>query len=269
MNWQANTQKTSWPPDTFAGQNVLVTAGAGGIGAAIATLFSTLGAQVVVADIRVPEHTDTSAINSMVYKKCDLGNPDNIDALFKWINRDLGGIDILVNNVGIPGSIKYIDKIDLADWTYIFNVNVNSAFICTKYAVQTMSVRLGFRSIVNISSIATEYISIKRAPYIATKSALLGLTRAMAADLGRFSIRVNAVSPGLTETGPRTDLILEYIATINNISMDDARVVAGSRNALGRIIEPTQVARAVCFLCSRYSDGITGQNIGVDGLHMG
>ena len=252
----------------FKGKRALVTGGGGGIGRAIAERFATLGAQVIVTDISVERLRETEALHPSIRGvRCDAASEADINALFKFIAGLPDGLDILVNNVGIAGPIAPISEIAFADWKHTFDVNIHCCFLCCQKALEFFRAR-GGGAIVNLASIITTRISPQRTPYIATKSAMVGFTAGLAADVGRYGIRANVVSPGLTDTGERFNTIVRLMAELKGISFEEACQAVQRRNAQGKVIAPSSVADAVVFLCSDLSSQINGAEIVVDGLHL-
>ena len=184
---------------------VLVTAAAAGIGRAIAAAFMHSGASVHVCDLSEALLVDFKAAHSgLGVTRADVSDPAQVERLFQEVEAQMGGLDILVNNVGVSGPTAAVDEVSIADWQSTLAVNLNSHFYCMRKAVPLLKAA-GGGSIVSISSTAGLMGYPMRAPYAASKWALIGLTKTLAMELGEFNIRVNAVCPGSVE-GPRSML---------------------------------------------------------------
>lgn len=241
----------------FSGKVALVTGGAQGIGRATVMALARAGADVAVNDLRsqdsppdVVEEIRRLGRKSL-YARADVGNRQQVEAMFNEIDRVFGRLDILVNNAGtgVPGKLE---EIDLDTWNRIINVDLTGPFLCIQAASKRMMPKR-YGRIVNISSIGgVRGIDIDPA-YTAAKSGILGLTKSAARYLGKFNITVNSVSPGPTDTELIKKLPLE-------MREGEARI-----SALGRIGMPEDVADAILFFVSDYARHVTGQMILVDG----
>jgi 3-oxoacyl-[acyl-carrier protein] reductase len=236
----------------------IVTGGANGIGEAIAEEFSRAGAPVVIADI-------DGAAGEAVAKRLrddgrtvaaiqtDVSDEAAVARLIHEAGERFGRIDVLVNNAGIyPRHV--FEETTTAQWDRIQAVNVRSAFLCAK-AVCPWFKRQGGGKIINLSSV-TFWLGQPRdlVHYIASKGAVIGLTRALARDLGEHNIQVNAITPGAVETeAERTVATPEQVASIVALQ------------ALKRRVSPRDIAKTALFLASSDSDLITGQTVNVDG----
>ncbi|HEY0943525.1 MAG TPA: SDR family oxidoreductase [Steroidobacter sp.] len=245
-------------------QRVIITAGAAGIGRGIADSFLNAGAAVCICDI------DESALQRasraeprLVCVTADVSALEDAARVVREANERLGGVDVLVNNAGVAGPTAALEDISLEDWTRTFSVNVTGAFLMTRAVVRQMKSRRS-GCIVNISTASTVTGLPRRAPYIASKFAIEGLTRNLARELGPFGIRVNAIRPGFMNT-PRMQNIIQHYAAERGASVETVE-----REALGYIslrakIEPCEVGDMAVYLCGHAARHITGQLIGVDG----
>lgn len=240
----------------LAGKIALVTGGATGIGAAIARRFGQEGAQIVVADINQDAGTRTAAEIDGRFVRCDIGQPEQGENAVAQTVAAFGGLDILVNAAAHLGG--YHDAADMSaeEWRAVLAVTLDGAFYCSKYAAQEMLKR-GGGAIVNIASVEGMMGAAGHAAYVTGKSALFGLTRSMAIDFGTRGIRVNAISPGIIDSG-RPD-IQRY--------KQDPAVMRFWRDmtVLDRMGRPEEIAAAALFLASDEASYITGQNLAVDG----
>lgn len=244
----------------LTGQVCVVTGGTRGIGATLALAAAKSGATVCVLG-RDEERLETfvAAATRQVGKHiagrvADVADPQRVSATFADIAETWGPVDALVNNAGISkvgSSLNY----DLADFARILDVNVTGLFACSQAAARQMAGN-GGGSIVNIASISSFIGQPERAAYVASKSAVLGLTRALAVEWGTLGIRVNAIAPGYI----RTDLTAELIG--RRVLSEDA--IAG-RTPLRRFGETSDLAGALLFLLSSSSAFMTGHVLTVDG----
>ena len=175
-------------------RRVLVTAGASGIGLAIADAFHTGGARVRVCDIDA-DHLAAVAERGIGAHHTDVSDPSSVEKMFARIDDEWGGLDVLVNNAGIAGPTRLVEDITAAEWNQTVAVNLTGQFLCVKHAAPPMK-RQGSGCIIAISSTAGRMGMPMRTPYSATKYAVRGLTDALAIELGEFGIRVKHDSAG-------------------------------------------------------------------------
>ncbi len=237
----------------------LVIAGAGGIGAAITATLAAAGYEVVAADIDAAAGAAVAAATGCRFAACDCGDPAALRALF----AGLGPLSVLVNNAGIAGSTAPVTEVALADWQRVLDVNLTAQFLACQLALPGMLTR-GHGVIVNMSSVAGRIGFAGRAPYVASKWAVLGLTATLAQEVSRHGVRVNAILPGTTR-GARMDAVLAGFAAARGLDPAEAEAYYLGRAATGRYVEPEQVAALVAFLAGDAAASITGQFIGVDG----
>jgi NAD(P)-dependent dehydrogenase (short-subunit alcohol dehydrogenase family) len=184
----------------------------------------------------------------------DVTDPDAVNAAFAQVVKELGRIDVLVNNAGIR---EIASPLELTpdEWNRVVSVNLTAPFLCAQAAARDMVSRGSGGSIINISSVAGLVGLPSRPAYTATKHGLLGLTKSLAYDLGRLGIRVNAICPGLTTT-PLTET---YAAT------EQMHQALAMSVPMGGTAEPRDIAEAVAFLASSRSRFISGISLAVDG----
>lgn len=246
------------------GQRVLVTAGGGGIGFAIAETLSRLGARVVICDISdealaaAPERITLAAA-----VKADVSRDDDVDRLFETVKEKLGGLDALINNAGIAGPTGGVDEIDPADWRRCIDICLTGQFLCARRAVPLIKAG-GGGSIVSMSSAAGRHGYAFRTPYSAAKFGVVGLTQSLAKELGPHGIRVNAILPGIIE-GPRIDKVIADRAKQLGVSNEEMTQRYLQNISLRRMTSPYDVAAMVAFLLSDAGVNISGQSLGVDG----
>ena len=246
------------------GLRVLVTAGASGIGAAIARAFAEAGAHIHICDI------DDAALAafkerlpSCVATHADVGNEAEVAALFEAQRAKFDGLDVLINCAGIAGPTAEVDKISEQDWTRTIEVNLNGQYRCLHHAVPMLRESKS-ANIVCISSIAGRMGIPWRTPYVATKWAIVGVAKSLAIELGAYNIRVNAVLPGIVE-GPRMDGVISARAKMEGMEEEEMREEYLKRISLHRMVNADDVALTCLFLCSPAGRNITGQAISVDG----
>lgn len=247
----------------LAGQRVLVTAGAAGIGRAIVKRLAVHGAKLFICDVSDEaladfraELPDAGAINA------DVSNADQVDRMFDAAAGHLGGLDALINNAGIAGPTGAIEDIDPSDWRRCIDVCLTGQFLCARRAVPMLKAA-GGGSIINMSSAAGKFGYAYRTPYSSAKFGSIGLTESLAKELGPHNIRVNAVRPGIVE-GPRMDGVIRDRAAQVGVSFDDMKADYLARVSLRRMVSPHDVAAMIAFLLSDAGANISGQSIGVD-----
>ena len=240
----------------LADKIALITGGATGIGRAIALRFAGEGARVVVADVNEAGGRETAAAASGVFVRCDTARPDQARAAVEACATAFGGLDVLVNCAAHLGGMHDVAAMPEAEWREVLSVTLDGVFHCSKYAVPEM-VKRGGGAIVHIASVEGMMGAAGHAAYVTGKSALFGLTRSMAIDFGKQRIRVNAISPGIIDSG-RPD--------IERLKQSPAMMAFWrGMTVLDRLGQPTEVAAAAVFLASDEASYITGQNLAVDG----
>ena len=247
----------------FKDQVVVITGGARGMGFAAATLFANEGANVVINDLD-PTQVDTAVRRIELAGAQALGVAGDVSdqaqvlANVQQILKRFGKVDVLVNNAGII-SKKASERVDAESWRRTFAVNVDGVFFWSQaVAAATMIPRRG-GAIVNVASVAGLTAIPNSAAYVASKHAVVGLTRALAVDWAQYGIRVNAVCPGVT----RTEMSAAARARSPEVYEATER-----RIPLGRPAEPEDQAHAIVFLASPEAAYIDGLIMNVDGGGM-
>jgi len=238
-------------------KTALVTGAASGIGAAIAERFLSSGYQVAFFDIDGQAALATASRLTFQPRKLvlegDVANEQQVREAVSRTVADLGSLDVLINNAGIEINGTVVD-LSAEQWERQLAVNLMGVVFFSKYAIPEMRHRGG--SIINISSVHALMSWPGCAAYDATKSALIGLTRAMAIDHGKDGIRVNAICPGYIETP-----LLEQWFAMGAVTREEVLKF----HPLGRIGKPSDVAEAALFLASDAASFISGTSITVDG----
>lgn len=242
---------------SFAGRTAIVTGAAQGIGAAIAANLAEAGATVAAADINAEGAAAVAGKlgDPNFALHVDVGDPESVAALHAEVTGRTGRIDILVNNAAIVPFIAW-DDVDFDTWRKILRVDLDGVYLMSRASSDVMRTR-GYGRIVNIASNTFFAGTPNMAPYVAAKGGVIGFTRALATELGRYGITVNAVSPGLTAS--------EGVLASPHA---DAFDFVGTLQALKRRAAPDDIAPAVTFLASEEAGWVTGSTVNVDGGHI-
>ena len=242
-------------------KNVLITAGASGIGKRIAEKFFDKGYNIWVCDIdeTALEKVSQSWRTSLV----DVSDEAQVKALFDMIAGEWGSIDAVCCNAGIAGPTGPIEGVSLNDWQKCLSVNLEGSFLTSKYAVPLMK-KVSKGSILFTSSTAGIYGYPNRSPYSAAKWAVVGFMKTLAMELGPFGIRSNAVCPGSVE-GPRMELVMAREAKLKGITRDQVYKAYASSNSMESFIQEDDIANMMVFLASEDAKFVSGQVISVDG----
>lgn len=248
----------------IAGQRVLITAGAGGIGLAIAERLALHGARLFVCDVS-DEALDEfgRSFPEAGRIKADVSDEGDVDRMFDAVAEKLGGLDALVNNAGIAGPTGGIEDIEPAEWRRCIDVCLNGQFLCARRAVPMLKAA-GGGSIVAMSSAAGKFGYAFRTPYSSAKFGIIGLTESLAKELGPHNIRVNAIRPGIVE-GPRMSGVIRARAEQVGVAYEAMESEYLSKISLRHMVSPHDVAAVVAFLLSDAGANLSGQSIGVDG----
>ncbi len=242
-------------------KRVLISAGASGIGRAMAEAFAAAGARVWIAD------ADAAALEacpaSWRRDHLDVTDEAGVAALLSHLEAEWEGLDILCANAGIAGPTAPIEAIELEDWRRCLAVNLDGAFLIVKHSVPLMK-RQRAGAIVLTSSTAGIYGFPNRAPYCASKWALNGLMKTLAMELGPFGIRANSICPGAVE-GPRMEAVLAREAALKNITRDQLYHGYAQGTSMRAFVSAQDVAATALFLGSDAGRMVSGQIIAVDG----
>jgi NAD(P)-dependent dehydrogenase (short-subunit alcohol dehydrogenase family) len=254
-----------WNEPSLAGKRVLVTAGADGIGLEITRAFAEAGARVFVCDVqRANLDRVLSELPTVGGCLADVSNEAEVAAMFDAIDRELGGLDVLVNNAGIAGPTGGVETLSLADWERTLAVNLTGQFLCARLAVPRLR-RGSNAAIINLSSAAGHLGMPGRSPYSASKWAVIGFTKTLALELGADGIRVNAILPGAVD-GPRIRAVIAAKAATLGKPVEEVTRAYTSQSALGRMVTARDIANMALFAASALAINVTGQELVVDGL---
>ncbi len=244
---------------------VLVTAGASGIGRAVAAAFAGAGAQVHITDV------DDAAIGDAVSEIPNLGgtagdasSPRDVDRAAADVQTRFGGLDVLVNNVGVAGPTGRIEDYADGDVERTIDVNLMSHFYFLNRCLPLLRGSRRNPSVVAMSSVAGRLGYGFRTPYAATKWAIVGLIKSLAVELGPDGVRANAILPGVVK-GPRMDRVIADRARAEGVTFEAMRDSYLRKISLRRMVEAEDVANLALFLSSDLARNLTGQAISVDG----
>ena len=242
--------------ESLSGLRALVTGGGAGIGRAIANCLLREGANVMVVDVDSATNPDVVA---------DVSTTAGVEDLFRSVRSGLGGLDLLVNNVGVAGPTAAVENMDPDEFDRCVQICLGSAFRCTRAAVPLLRESSGAqRSIVNISSTAGLFGYPLRSPYVAAKWGVIGMTKTWAMELGPEGIRVNAICPG-SVGGPRMDGVIERESATTGLPASEIRAAYEGQVSMRSFIDATDIGETIVFLASPAARFINGQAFAVDG----
>jgi NAD(P)-dependent dehydrogenase (short-subunit alcohol dehydrogenase family) len=245
-------------------QDVLITAGASGIGREMARAFVRAGARVAVLDV------DAAALAALrrelpaiVAETCDLADRGQVENVVPRLLDSLGGLDVLINNAGIGGATAPLERVEPEEWDRVLRVNLGGTFDVTRLAIPALK-QSKRGCIINMSSAAGRLGYPQRSAYATSKWGIVGLTKTLSMELGAFGIRVNAILPGPV-AGERMQRVLEGRAAQSGRSLDEERVSALANQSLKIFTEPSEIAALALFLASDAARTISGQALSIDG----
>ena len=244
--------------------NVVIIAGASGIGKEIAAAYDRENCRVFVCDISDDFiKTFKNDYPNIFIKKTDVSVYDDVAGFFKQVKKEEHSIDVLVNCAGIAGPTASLENIDPGDWDQTIRVNLNGMFYCLKEAIPLLKISEQ-SSIINIASSASFFGFPLRSPYTAAKWAVIGLTKTLAMELGSDGIRVNAICPGSVR-GKRINRVIEADALEQGKTVEEIEKLYLAQVSMKTFVEPEDVANLAMFLSSDLGRFISGQAIGLDG----
>jgi NAD(P)-dependent dehydrogenase (short-subunit alcohol dehydrogenase family) len=246
------------------GLRALITAGGSGIGRVIAKCLFEAGARVHICDIQA-ELLDACSgefpgIGTTV---ADVSDDSAVDHLFGDVQRNLGGLDVLVNNAGIAGPTGAIEDIDPKEWRRCLEVDLTAQFLVARRAVPMLKAN-GSGMIINMSSAAGRLGYAFRTPYASAKWGVIGFTQSLAKELGPHGISVNAILPGIV-SGPRMEGVIQARAKQLGMPYEEMEQEYLQKVSLRRMVTAEDVAAMVLFLVSPMGRNVSGQSIGVCG----
>ncbi|WP_068297556.1 SDR family oxidoreductase [Pararhodobacter sp. CCB-MM2] len=242
-------------------RRVLITAGASGIGYAMATAFAAEGDRVWITDVDAGALAEAPA--EWQRTECNSADDAAMQALEQAVLAEWGGLDVLVANAGIKGPTAGIEEMDRAEWDACVGVNLTGAMLAARLGARLM-LPAGSGVITFLSSTSGLHGTPFRTPYSAAKWGVIGLMKSVAMELGPKGIRANAICPG-SVNGPRIDRVIEAEAAAKGMTPDAVREGYASGTALKRLSGASDVADMALFLASDRARMITGQAMAVDG----
>ena len=245
----------------------IVTGAGQGIGREIARRLAGEGARLILADVDEAGSRETargiasSGWQAPIVFTVDVSSEAQVMQLVDSTLTSEGRVDILVNNAGIMGPVKNLQDITVEEWDATMAVNLRGIFLCCKHVIPAMQ-RQEKGSNVNIASVTGKRPLTQRTPYAASKMGVIGFTRCLAAEVGRWKIRVNAVCPG-SVTGRRQELVFEGIMKFSGKTREQVAAERAALSPLKVLVDPQAVAAVVAFLCTEDAAMMTGQDINV------
>lgn len=245
-------------------QRVLVTAGAGGIGLAIAEAFAANGARVHIADVNADAVQQVTRRNSSISGSVgDVSKPADLDTLFSDVQARLGGLDVLVNNAGIAGATAPVTDYPIETWNAVVAINLTGTFMVTQRAIPLLK-KSPAASILVMSSLAGRFGYPNRVAYSTTKWGLVGFTKTLSMELGPFGITANSIHPGAVQ-GPRIQTVFEGRAKVSGRSVEQEIESAMANQSVKKFIDAADIAALAVFLAGPHARTISGQMFPIDG----
>lgn len=245
-------------------QRVLVTAGAAGIGQAIAQKFLDDGAQVAICDVDQKQLNAMAAKHpKLIAKKADVTQEDDMETFFKELEARWQGVDVVCANAGTGGPAGRIETLNYDEWQDCVATNLHGSFLTCRWAARMMRAQ-GSGLICLTSSTAGQMGYPLRSPYASAKWAIVGLTKTLAMELGEAGVRVNAICPGAV-SGQRMDRVIANEASARGMNEDDVRLSYVKGVSMKTWVSAQDIANTIKFLASPAGDKISGQILAVDG----
>ena len=250
------------------GKVAVITGAGSGIGRAIAERFAREGARLVIAGRRQNQLDEVARATGGLAVATDVAQEDSVERLFAACVDRVGPPDILINNAGVTGPVAAAADLDMREWDECVAINVRGVILCLKHAIRTMRAAGRKGAIVNMSSLMGLKGYPRRSAYTATKFAVIGITQAVAQEVGPDGIRVNALCPGAVNGELMERVIAARARTEGRSPADIIQKNYTDVAALRRWVEPGEVAAAALFLCTDDSSATTGEAIKVDAGRM-
>lgn len=249
------------------GKVAIITGASKGIGRALSLRFAGEGACIICAARSADLVRETAGLvekagGRAVAVTCDASKEDDVQRMIKGGVNAFGKITTLVNNAGDGGPTKRVQDYTMEDWLYTIHSCLTTSYVCTRFAVPEM-IKAGGGSIVNISSMSGRRGLAFRIGYCSAKAGQVGMTYAMALELGPLGIRVNCVAPGAVE-GERIDRVIKGQADQRGISLEEMRQVMVQQSPLKRMTSADDIANATLFLASDLARNVSGQVLPVN-----
>lgn len=241
----------------FDGKRVLITGGGTGVGADMARAFADRGAQVLIGGRREAPLREVAKAAGIDWQLCDVTDEGSVVALFERI----GVADIVIANAGQADSSP-LARVEMDDWSRLIGVNLTGVYLCYREAARRMD--QGWGRIISVASMAGLHGLAYAAPYTAAKHGVVGLTKALALEVARKGITVNAICPGYLDT-ELTDGSVAKIAATTGRSEDEARAILAAHNPMKRLITVEEVTSAALWLASDTAASVNGQAIAITG----
>ncbi|MGH7731605.1 MAG: SDR family NAD(P)-dependent oxidoreductase [Candidatus Eiseniibacteriota bacterium] len=251
----------------LAGRVAIVTGGGRGLGRVIALGLSAEGAAVTVSGTG---HAPLDATAAEIVARggralalvADVSDEAAVARMVAGTIAHHGRLDILVNNAGITGPTAAVVDTAAGEWERTLAVNLTGAFLCAKHAIPHL-VASGNGRIINITSVAGKIGYALRSPYAASKWGMIGLTRSLALEVGPQGVTVNAIAPGSTRGERLANVVRDRAAVLGSTADEVEQAFFIAQNALGRLVEPEEIAAAAVFLASDEARNITGETLTV------
>ena len=250
---------------SFQNKVALITGGSSGIGRATAIAFAREGAKVVVTSRRENEGKETVSLikeagGEGLFIRTDVSKEADVKAMVEGTVKAYGHLDYAFNNAGIEGNAAPLTEQTVGDYESVLGINVRGVFLSMKYEIPQM-LKNGGGAIVNMSSIGGLIGFPGFSLYIASKHAVIGLTKSAALEYAKSGIRINAVGPG----GIETDMSDRLISKVGGGKEEEIRQQFAAMHPIGRMGKPEEIASAVLYLCSDGASFVTGQTLALDG----
>jgi 3-hydroxybutyrate dehydrogenase len=254
--------------DTLASRSALVTGSTSGIGLGIAKALASAGANVVLhgfgdVDAAIAEVSSVARGGRVTYAAADLRRSDEIEAMMEGVRREVGELDVLVNNAGIQ-HVAPVEEFPVEKWDDVMAVNLTSAFHTTRLALPGMRAK-NWGRIVNVASVHGLVASANKSAYVAAKHGLVGLTKVTALETAKTRVTCNAICPGWVLT-PLVEAQVDARAQRDGADREAAKeALVAEKQPSGEFVTPEQLARLVLFLCSDAGDQVRGVAWNLDG----